>query len=212
MRILIADDHVILRQGLKALIEKQADMQVIGEAEDGRMALQLANDLSPDIVIMDITMPGLNGIEATRFILAEDPDIRIIILSMHPNKHIVREALKAGALAYVLKCDLFDELLKALNAAAVNEYYLSSRITDVVVDDYVRSSEAGELPELTGRERQVLQMIAEGRTVKQIALHLGISAKTADANHRKMMDKLDLTSVAGVVKYAVREGLTSVDF
>lgn len=212
MRILVADDHAILRQGLKAMIEKQADMQVVGEAEDGQMALQLVRELSPDIVIMDVTMPGLNGIEATRFILAEDPDIRIIILSMHPNKHIVREALKAGALAYVLKCDLFDELLKALNAAAVNEHYLSTRITDVVVDDYVQSSEAGELPELTGRERQILQMIAEGHTVKQIALRLSISAKTVDANRRKMMDKLNLISTAEVIKYAMREGLTSVDF
>ena len=212
MRILVADDHGIARQGLKALIEKQPDMKVVAQAQDGRMALQLAGELSPDIIIMDISMPELNGIEATRLVLAENPRIRVVILSMHSDKQIVREALRAGALAYVLKSHVFDELLKAIQAATANDYYLSPQIADVVIDDYTRSSDAAASAGLTGRERQILQMLAEGQTAKQIALHLGISAKTAHANRRKIRDKLGLKSTADLVKYAIREGLTSVDF
>jgi DNA-binding NarL/FixJ family response regulator len=215
MKILIADDHGIVRQGLKSLIEHQSDMEVIAEAEDGRVAVELAKELCPDVVVMDISMPALNGMEATRLILQESKNIKVIALSMHAEKHIVMEALEAGASAYVLKSYLFDELIKALEKVAQDECYLSPRITNVVIDDYVRKTkriESGEKPKLTSRERQVVQLVAEGKTIKEIARILHISSKTADANRRQIMSKLNMSSVAELTKYAVREGLTSLEF
>lgn len=215
MRILIADDHGIMRQGLRALIEKQADMKVVGEAEDGRMVVELARELSPDIIIMDITMPNLNGAGATRQILEENPDVRIIALSIHSNRRFVLEMLKAGALGYVLKSYLFDELVRAIHLVAANKYYLSAQITGVLVEDYINLPAAvGDpaLGKLTERERQMLQLLAEGQTTKQIALHLNISPKTADSNRRQIMEKLGIYSVAELTKYAIREGLTSLEF
>jgi two-component system response regulator NreC len=159
MRILIADDHGIVRQGLTSLIEKQPNIEDVGEAKDGQEALDLVRELSPDIVIMDISMPNLNGADATRLILRDHPGIRVIALSMHTEKHIVRDVLQAGAVAYVLKSYLFDELSKALDAAAAGEFYLSPRIADVVVEDYVsqgQGEKASPPVELTVRERQVL--------------------------------------------------------
>ncbi|MBC8469147.1 MAG: response regulator transcription factor [Planctomycetes bacterium] len=215
MRILIADDHGIVREGLKSLIEHQSDMKVIAEAEDGRAAVELAKELCPDVVVMDISMPTLNGIEATRLILQENKNIKVIALSMHSDKHIVMEALEAGASAYILKSYLFDELIRALESVSQDRCYLSPRITNVVVDDYVQKTkriESGAKPKLTSRERQVLQLIAEGKTIKEIARILHISPKTADANRRQIMNKLNMSSVAELTKYAVREGLTSLEF
>lgn len=215
MRILIADDHGIVREGLKSLIEHQSDMKVIAEAEDGRAAVELAKELCPDVVVMDISMPTLNGIEAARLILQENKNIKVIALSMHSDKHIVMEALEAGASAYILKSYLFDELIRALETVSQDRYYLSPRITNVVVDDYVQKTkriESGAKPKLTSRERQVLQLIAEGKTIKEIARILHISPKTADANRRQIMSKLNMSSVAELTKYAVREGLTSLEF
>ena len=215
MKILIADDHGIVRDGLKSLINKQSDMEVVGEAEDGRVAVQLTKEVSPDIVIMDISMPNLNGVEAVHEILQYKPDTKIIILSMYTDKHIVKESLEAGASGYVLKSYLFDELLKALEAVKINECYLSPRIAGIVVDDYVNQKSASKNKEtikLTARERQILQLIAEGKTVKEIARILHISPKTADANRRKIMKKLGLFNIADLTKYAIREGLTSLDF
>jgi len=213
MRVLIADDHAIVRQGLRALIEKEPDMEVIAETENGEQAVARAKELAPDIVIMDMTMPLLNGIEATKFILRDNPNIRIIALSMHSNSHIVKEALKAGALGYVLKSCLFDELSRALHAVAANTHYLSPQIENLVVEGYLNPSqdEAGSI-ELTARERQILQLLVEGKSVKEIGIHLHISPKTADATRRKMMNKLGITNLADLVRYAVREGLTSVEF
>jgi DNA-binding NarL/FixJ family response regulator len=215
MRILIADDHAIVRQGLRSLLEKGGDMEVIGEAEDGAAAVRRAQELCPDVIIMDITMPGLNGVEATRQILQQNPAVKVIVLSMHPDKHIVREALKAGALGYVLKSYLFDELLRALEVAAANGHYLSPRITEVVVEDYVRgcpTHHSSETQELTSVERRILQLLAEGRTIKQIAKQLHMSPKTVDAKRRAIMQKLGVSSVADLVKCAIRQGLTSLDF
>jgi DNA-binding NarL/FixJ family response regulator len=215
MRILIADDHGIVRQGLKSLIEHQSDMEVIAEAEDGRAAVELAKELCPDVVVMDISMPALNGMEATRLILQENKNIKVIALSMHSDKHIVKEALEAGASAYILKSYLFDELIRALEQVTQDGYYLSPRITNVVIDDYVcksRKSEATAKPKLTSRERQITQLVAEGKTIKEIARILHISSKTADANRRRIMSKLNMSSVAELTKYAVREGLTSLEF
>ena len=222
MKIVIADDQGIMRQGLAALIREQPDMEVVGEAQDGWEAVALAKELKPDAVVMDISMPNLNGVDATRRILAENPNIKVVALSMHPDRHYVTDILKAGALAYVLKSCFVDELVKALHAAEAGQHYLSPQITDVLVDEIVNQTSAndqngpsrspGRLGPLTDRQRQVLQLIAEGLSTKQIALHLCISQKTADANRREVMNKLDKHSVAELTKYAIREGLTTADF
>jgi DNA-binding NarL/FixJ family response regulator len=215
MRIVIADDQGMVRQGLKAMIEEQPDMKVVGEAQDGWQVVELAKKLSPDIIIMDISMPNLNGVEATRQILEEKPNTKIIALSMYPHKRYVTEMLKAGASGYVLKSYLFDELVKALDAASAGKHYLSPQITDVLVDVAVKKlsvNEDGGLSKLTPRERQVLQLIAEGLSTKQIALRLSISPKTADANRRQIMKTLDIHSIAELTKYAIREGITTADF
>lgn len=215
MKILIVDDHGIVREGLKSLIEQQAEMEVVGEAEDGQTAVQLTKTLSPDVVIMDVSMPNLNGIEATRYILEQKPDVKVIILSMHQDRHIVKESLKAGAAGYVLKSYLFDELLNALKAVETHGCYLSPRITGVVIENYITEQAADTTPEkvkLTARERQILQLIAEGKTIKEIARTLHISPKTADANRRQIMNKLEIYNIAELTKYAIREGLTSLEF
>lgn len=215
MRIVIADDEGILRQGLSALIREQPDMEVVGEAQDGWQAVALAKELKPDAVVMDISMPNLNGVDATRQILAENPNIKVVALSMHPDRHYVTEILKAGALAYVLKSYFVDELVKALHAAAAGEHYLSPQITDVLVDEIVNKTSANDqnrLSRLTGRQRQVLQLTAEGLSTKQIAQRLCISPKTADANRREIMNQLGIFSIAELTKYAIREGLTSAEF
>jgi DNA-binding NarL/FixJ family response regulator len=215
MRIVIADDEGILRQGLSALIREQPDMEVVGEAQDGWQAVALAKELKPDAVVMDISMPNLNGVDAARQILAENPNIKVVALSMHPDRRYVTEILKAGALAYVLKCYFVDELIKALHAAAAGEHYLSPQITDVLVDEIVNKTSANDqngLSRLTGRQRQVLQLTAEGLSTKQIALRLCISPKTADANRREIMNQVGIFTIAELTKYAIREGLTSADF
>jgi DNA-binding NarL/FixJ family response regulator len=215
MRILIADDHGVIRQGLRLLIEGQADMQVVAEAEDGLMAVRLAKELAPDVVIMDISMPNLNGLEASRLILHQSPASKIVILSMYFNRRFVTELLKVGVMGYVHKSYLFDELIRALRAAAAGERYLSPRIVDVLIEDYVSSAGRGNdsvLAALSEKERQMLQLLSEGYSIKQIALRLNISPKTADANRRQLMNKLGIFNVAELTKYAIREGLTSAEF
>jgi len=212
--ILLVDDHAIIRQGLRSLLEKQPDLEVLAEAEDGRRAIELVRELRPDIVIMDVTMPSLNGIEATRQICTELPEVKVIALSIHSNRRFIGDMLQAGAAGYVLKESLFDELVQAIEAVAGGNRYLSPRITGVVIDDYVKhlsTSADSPFATLTSREREVLQLVAEGRSTKQIAFELHVSSKTIEANRRQIMEKLDLHSVAELTKYAIREGLTTLE-
>jgi DNA-binding NarL/FixJ family response regulator len=214
IRILLADDHGIIRQGLCSLLEKQPDMEVVGEAEDGQKALELVRQLVPDVVIMDITMPNLNGVGATSQITSEFPGVKVLALSIHSNKRFVADMLKAGASGYILKECLFDELIEAVRTITAGNIYFSPRITDVVVDDYVNHlSEGGAKPPkpLTARERQVLQCIAEGRSIREIAEIMYLSIKTVEFNRRQIMKKLKIKSVAELTKYAIREGLTSLE-
>jgi DNA-binding NarL/FixJ family response regulator len=214
IKVLLVDDHAIIREGLRSLLEKQPDMEVIADTDDGRKAIELVRELLPNIVIIDISMPGLNGIEATRQITAEFPQIKVIALSIHSKRRFVADMLSAGATGYILKECLFDELVQAIKAVAAGGRYLSSRITDVVVSDYVkRLSAAADSPfeALTTREREVLQLVAEGKSTKQIALELHVSTKTIEANRRQIMEKLNIHSVAELTKYAVREGLTTLE-
>ena len=215
MNILVADDHGVMREGLKVLIDNQPGMKVVGEAEDGQEVMELAKELLPDIIVMDIAMPNLNGIEAARLILKENPNIRIIALSVHSDKHFVTEMLKAGAFGYVLKSCLFDEVLRAIQTVANDDYYLSPKITDVVIEDYkyymATLNKSAEV-RLTPRERQVIQLLTEGKSTKQIALHLHVSPKTVDGNRREIMNKLGIFTIAELTKFAIKEGLTSAEF
>ena len=209
--ILLADDHKIMREGLRSLIEKQPDMKVVGEAEDGRTTLQLAEKLKPDIIIMDITMPDLNGIEATRQIHSHCPKARVIALSMHSDRLLVAEMFKAGASGYLLKDCAFSDLARAVNCVNKGQVYLSPGITGVVVDGYVHhllEPSSSILASLTPREREVLQLLAEGKSTKEIAFSLRVSMKTVETHRRKLMDKLKADSIAEVTRYAIREGLT----
>ena len=215
IRILLADDHGIVRDGLRFLLNEESDIDVVGEAEDGRKALELVSKLMPDVVVMDITMPNLNGVDATRQITSRFPKVKVIALSIHSNRRFVADMLKAGASGYILKECLSDELIQAIRVVAAGVRYLSPTITGVVVDDYVEYLSAtppdSTLSILTEREHEVLQLLAEGKSTKQIALELHVSPKTVEANHRQIMEKLDVHSTAELTKYAIREGLTSLE-
>ena len=213
IKILIADDHNIIREGLRALIEKKPGMEVIGEVENGRKAVQLVEELLIDIVVMDIAMPDLNGIEATRQIVARAPSIKVIALSMHSDKRFVVEMLKAGASGFLLKDCAFEELIYAINAVRANRTYLSPKIADMMIKDYVRLLPMEELSVfsvLTPRQRQVLQLLSEGKGTSQIAHDLQVSVKTVETYRQQIMDKLNIHSIAELTKYAIREGLTSL--
>jgi len=212
--VLLADDHKIMRAGLRSLLEKTANVSVVAEAEDGAQAVKLAVELKPDLVIMDISMPKLNGIEATRQILSELPETKIIALSMHSDKRFLIEMFQAGGVGYLLKDCAAEELEQAIKTVAANQCYLSPEITGVMLDDYVdrfqsKPTDASSI--LTAREREVLQLIAEGWSTKNIAEHLYVSIKTAESHRLKIMKKLDLHTVADLTKYAIKEGLTSLD-
>ncbi|HSU67178.1 MAG TPA: response regulator transcription factor, partial [Tepidisphaeraceae bacterium] len=199
LNVLIADDHRIFRQGLKSLLEKEPDLRVAAEAQNGREVVELADQASPDLVIMDVAMPGLNGIEATRKLLALKPGIRVIGLSMHTDRRFVSEMLKAGAVGFVSKDSAFEELVQAIRTVLAGKVYLSPAAAGVVVDDYLRRSSVGEanaFSSLTAREREVLQLMAEGRNTKQIAMDLHVSIKTVETHRRQIMEKLELFSVA----------------
>jgi two-component system response regulator NreC len=214
IRILLADDHKILRDGLRALLEKQSGMEVIAEAGDGRTTVQLVRELLPNVVIMDIAMPDLNGIEATRQITALDPNVKIVALSMHSDKRFVVQMLKAGAAGYILKDCAFEELADAIRSVIANRTYLSPKLADIIIKDYTRlfpKTEFSVFSSLTLREREVLQLLAEGKTTKEISSSLQISVKTVETYRKQLMDKLDIHSIAELTKYAVREGLTSID-
>jgi DNA-binding NarL/FixJ family response regulator len=212
--ILLADDHNIFREGLRALIEQHDGLEVIAEAEDGRTALELTRKLRPHLAIVDVSMPGLNGIETTRRMVAEVPGVKVIALSMHSDAKLVGSMLSAGARGYLLKDCAFEELENAIHAVLANRVYLSQAITGVVVDEYLRRVSAADQSGsvvLTPKEREVLQMLAEGRSTKEISRHLHVSVKTVETHRKHIMDRLGLHSVAELTKYAVREGLTSLE-
>jgi DNA-binding NarL/FixJ family response regulator len=214
MRILLADDHKIIREGLKSLLEKQSDMQVVQEVRDGASAVHESEKLRPDIVIMDIGMPGLNGIEATRQIISRVSGVKVVALSMHSEKRFVVEMLKAGASGYLLKDCAFEELVSAIRTVSTGQIYLSQRVTGFVVDHYLRNPSrncSSAYSILSAREREVLQLLAEGNTTKKIALLLKVSTKTVEAHRKQIMKKLGIESIAELTKYAIKEGITSLD-
>ena len=205
-RILLADDHKIVRDGLKALIGKEAGMEVVAEADTGRKALQLSRKTNPDVVIMDVSMPELNGIDATKQILHDVPQVKVVALSMHSQRQFVEGMLNAGVSGYLLKDSAFEELIDAVRTVMTGRLYLSPDITGVVVSEYLRYRQTGgDHPQvqLTLREREVLQLIAEGQSVKTIAEKLHISIKTVETHRSHIMHKLDLHTVADLTKYAL---------
>jgi DNA-binding NarL/FixJ family response regulator len=214
VKILLADDHQIMRDGLRSLIEKQPGMEVVAEAENGRTAIKLTRKVKPDVIVMDINMPDLNGIDATRQIVGEFPGTKVVAFSMHADQQFVAGALKAGVSGYLQKDSAFEELARAIRTVVANQTYLSSKIAGGVVKDYVDKlavEEAMSPAALTAREREVVQLYAEGRTTRQIAERLNISVKTAETHRRKIMAKLDIQSIAELTKFAIREGLITLD-
>ncbi|MFQ5995868.1 MAG: response regulator [Acidiferrobacterales bacterium] len=207
--VLIADDHKILREGLRSLLQGEPDIEIVGEAHSGREAVNGARTLRPDVVIMDIALPDLSGIEATREIRADAPEASVIALSMHSDRRFVRGMLAAGACGYLLKDSAFEELALAIRTVMQGEVYLGLGITGVVVDELVGEPPADEAP-LTTRETEVLRLLASGKNTAEIARQLQVSVKTIETHRRQIMHKLDLRSVAELTKYAIREGLASL--
>jgi two-component system, NarL family, response regulator NreC len=206
IHILLADDHAVVRQGFKMILGSQADMVIVGEAGNGREALELAEKLHPDVVVMDVSMPELNGIEATRRLAQASPRTRVLALSMHKDSVYVREILRAGARGYLLKDAIDCDLIAAVRAVARGEGYLSPAVSDAVLNDY-RRHVTDPIDLLSSREREVLQMIAEGKTNKEIAQVLNLSVYTVDAHRGHIMEKLNLHSINELVRFAVRNGL-----
>jgi DNA-binding NarL/FixJ family response regulator len=213
IKILIVDDHAVLREGLRTLLDKEPDLEVIGEAGNGVEAVQRAEELTPDIIIMDLNLPDMNGIAATRKILENRPESKVIALSMESDKRYIIDILGAGAMGYVLKDCFFAELAGAIRTVAKGDNYLGPRITEMIIKDYLQRV-PDSLPlsssSLTQREREIVQLIAEGKNTKEIAASFGTSIKTIEVHRHNIMKKLDLYSIAELTKYAVREGLTSL--
>jgi DNA-binding NarL/FixJ family response regulator len=211
--ILLVDDHKIMRQGLRSLLSGQPGMSVIAEAENGRKAVELAKETRPDIVIMDVTMPDMNGIEATHQVKVSVPATKVIALSIHTDRRYVLQMFRAGASGYLLKDCAFEELTRAIRAVSNGQAYLSPGIAGTVVGEFLRGLESNgsaRVPSLSAREREVLQLLAEGRSTKEIASALKVSAKTVETHRRRVMIKLQMNSVAELTKYAIREGLTTL--
>lgn len=217
IRILIADNHTLFSQGLRSLTETQPDFEVVGEVSDGRQAVALSRELKPDVVLMDVVMPGLNGLDATRQIRQEIPETRVLALSMHVDKRYVLGMLEAGASGYLAKDASFDEVARALRAVAAGHVYLAPNVAGLVVEDYTRrtsstaAANTNTAPALSPREREVLQLLAEGCSARRIARQLHISVKTVETHRRNILAKLELDTVADLVRYAIREGITSLE-
>lgn len=213
VRILLADDHTVMRAGLRALLERQPNLEVVGEADDGRQTVELAASLVPDVVVVDIAMPNLNGVEATRQMVNKQPAISVVILSMYSDETYVMRALKAGARAYLLKDSAVTDLIRAIEAVSQGKSFFSPKISRILAEDYVRalkqkgSVDTYEL--LTTREREIFQLLAEGRTNKEVATNLNISLYTVETHRRRILQKLNLHSSAELVLYAVRKGIIS---
>lgn len=216
IRVLVADDQHLVRSGIATMIRLQPDMALVGEAEDGRVAVRLVRELAPDVVLMDVTMPGLNGIDATREISSDagaGTSPKVIALSGHSDRRFVADILKAGASGYVVKDAAFEDLLRAIRTVAANQVYLSPQVAGAVVEDHRRwvpGSASPRFATLTARERQVLQLMAEGKSTKAIAAALYVGKKTVDTHRANIMAKLNVDNVADLVKYAIREGLTTI--
>jgi DNA-binding NarL/FixJ family response regulator len=211
IRILIADDHGVVAEGLKHLVEAEADMEVVACVGDGREAVQLARDVQPDVVLMDLSMPELNGADATRAILQRDPKCRVIVLSMYAQREYVRRALKAGAAGYVVKRSAAKEVVEAIRAVHAGQRYLSPRVADVVLEDYSDDKQDDPLARLSAREREVLQLLAEGRAGAEIAQRLSLSQKTVETYRARLVEKLGIRDLAGLVRFAIQRGLVSLD-
>ena len=215
IKIILADDHQIIREGVRSLLDKEPDMEVIGEAKNGREAVEMVVRLLPDVVVMDIGMPDLNGMEATRHITEQASDVKVLALSMHSDRQFAAGILAAGASGYLLKDSAFEELAEAIRSIVRGQCYLSPGITGVVLNDYVErmANPSNCLPfaMLTKREREILQLLAEGWATKRIAEELHVSIKTVETHRQHIMDKLELRSLADLTKYAIREGLTSLE-
>jgi len=213
IKILIADDHQLTREGVRSLLEREEDIDVLGEADNGRSAVRLARELGPDVILMDVCMPDMNGIVATTLILAEAPRIKVIALSRLDDRRFVFNMLRAGASGYLNKECSFKDLIQAIRRVAANKNYLSPGIIDMVVKDYVMPPVNSGLPDssnLTTREKEVLQLVAEGHSTAQIASSLYVSIKTVESHRQNLMGKINAKGIAGLTKYAIREGLTSV--
>ncbi len=214
IRILVADNHGILRQGITALIEKQSDMEVIGEADNGLTAVEMARELRPDVVLMDVSMPVLNGIEATRQIKEELPETKVLALSVHAKREFVLDMVRAGVSGYMVKECVLDDLVRAIKIVMDNQSYLSPQIANIVLEGITKDSifdSANRFREtLTSKEKQILQLLTEGHPAKQVAAQLGLSVKTIEANRRQIMEKTDVDNLADLTKYAIRQGLITV--
>jgi len=211
--VVLADDHMIIRDGLRALLERQPDMEVVAEADNGRTALKHVKELSPDIVIMDIGMRELNGIDATRQIVKKSPGVKVLALSMYSDKRFIKGMLKAGASGYMLKDSAFKELIDAIRVIIDDKTYISPSIASIVMDDYLDNSpekDGSMRALLTSRELEVLQLLAEGKSTKQIALSLDLSIKTIESHRNKVMQKINVSNIADLTKYAIREGIISL--
>jgi two-component system response regulator NreC len=213
LRILLADDHIVMRTGLRVLLERQPNLEVVGEAENGRDSIQLAASLRPDVVVMDVGMPVLNGIEATKTIVTEDPNIAVVILSMHADESYVMRALKAGARGYLLKDSAPADLLGAIQAVTQNKSFFSPKVSRILAEDYVRVlKQKGAVDSydlLTSREREILQLLAEGKANKEVAAALNISPYTVETHRSHILEKLNLHNPAELILYAVRKGIIS---
>ncbi len=208
-RILLADDHDIIRRGLKELLETHAGWEVVGEANTGRQAVELAGKLRPDIAILDLTMPELNGLEATRQIKKTVPKTEVLIFTMHENDNLIRDVLTAGAHGYVLKSDAARHLVNAVEALIQHKPFFSAKVSETVLDGYLKAGHEAELPgePLTPREREIVQLLAEGKSNKEVADTLGISTKTIETHRATIMRKLELKSFAEMVRYAIRNNI-----
>lgn len=212
-KLMLVDDHELFRQGLRYMLESESDAEIIAEAGDGRAAVELATELKPDVIVLDIEMPDMDGIEAAREISAKCPSAKILVLSMHSERGYVSEMFSLGVSGFLLKDAALEELVQAINVVVANKKYISPSLVDVVIEGFTGDSKdtrESELDKLTPREREILQLIAEGNSSKEIAFHLNLSVKTVDAHRRQLMHRLEIDNLADLIKFAIREGLASL--